>query len=61
MDVARQIRMSSKQYQDSLREAIRLQEEKINEALEKEEKRRGRKKFELENKTAKKQTNKQTF
>lgn len=42
VDVAQQIRMSSKQYQDSLREVIRLQEEekKINEALEKEEKKK---------------------
>ncbi|WP_312079257.1 hypothetical protein [Chryseobacterium sp.] len=53
VDVARQIRMSSKQYQDSLREVIRLQEQekKINEELEKEEK----KKKEDEKKNAEKE------
>lgn len=60
VDVARQIRMSSKQYQDSLREAIRLQEEekKINEALEKEEKKKEeeKKKTEQENKTTENKT-----
>lgn len=38
VDVARQIRMSSQKYQDSLKEAIKLQEEekRIQEELEKE-------------------------
>lgn len=57
VDVARQIRISSKQYQDSLREAIRLQEEekKINEALAKEEEKKKdeeKKKAEKEKKEA---------
>ena len=42
VDIARQIRMSSKQYQDSLKEVLKLQEQekKITEELEKEEKKK---------------------
>ena len=40
VDIARQIRMSSKTYQDSVKEALRLQQEekKLREELEKENK-----------------------
>jgi hypothetical protein len=46
VDVARQIRMSSKQYQDSVKEALKLQEQekKLKEELEKKIKRRRKKK-----------------
>ncbi|WP_294220359.1 hypothetical protein [uncultured Chryseobacterium sp.] len=42
IDVVRQIRMSSKQYQDSVKEAIKLQEQekKLKEELEKENKKK---------------------
>lgn len=42
IDVVRQIRMSSQQYQDSVKEAIKLQEEekKLKEELEKENKKK---------------------
>ncbi|WP_449400121.1 hypothetical protein [Chryseobacterium wanjuense] len=42
IDVVRQIRMSSQQYQDSVKEALRLQEEekKLKEELEKENKKK---------------------
>ena len=42
VDVARQIRMSSKQYQDSLKEALKIQEQekKLKEELEKENKKK---------------------
>jgi len=42
IDVVRQIRMSSQKYQDSLKEALRLQEEekKLKEELEKENKKK---------------------
>jgi hypothetical protein len=42
VDVARQIRMSSKQYQDSVKEALKLQEQekKLKEELEKENKKK---------------------
>jgi hypothetical protein len=46
VDVARQIRMSSKQYQDSVKEALKLQEQekKLKEELEKKIKRKQKKK-----------------
>ena len=42
IDVVRQIRMSSQKYQDSVKEALRLQEEekKLKEELEKENKKK---------------------
>ncbi|WP_445432070.1 hypothetical protein [Chryseobacterium indoltheticum] len=42
VDIARQIRMSSQKYQDSLKEALKLQQEekRITEALEKENKKK---------------------
>lgn len=42
VDIVRQIRMSSQQYQDSLKEAIKLQQEekRITEELEKENKKK---------------------
>lgn len=42
VDIAKQIRMSSKQYQDSVKEALKLQEQekKLKEELEKENKKK---------------------
>lgn len=57
VDIARQIRMSSQKYQDSLKEALKLQEEekRIKEELEKENKKKAdaeKKEKEGQNQTA---------
>jgi membrane protein involved in colicin uptake len=57
VDIVRQIRMSSRQYQDSVKEALRIQveEKKLKEELEKENK----KKTEDEKKNAEKEKKQQ--